>query len=252
MKKSISIIFSIVLLINSTIIFAANVSVSGIQVDKNSMTIEIGQTEKIVATILPNNATNKNISWTSSNTRIATVNSNGEVKGISAGVVTVRGVTVDGGYSVNITVRVSDTVTITSDKYSIIKKSNSLNEEINYITKIAEETSINDFKKNITAYSNLEFYNLANKQMGDLDYVFSGTRVRLIDNSEYILVVSGDVNSDGKVSLVDLSRLKMRIVGISTLDDYQAEAADVNYDGKISITDLSNLKMYLVGLKENF
>ncbi len=252
MKKSISIIILLILLITSTTIFAANVPVTGIQVEKNTITIEIGQTEKIVATVLPNNATNKGITWTSSNAGIATVNSNGEVKGISAGVITVRGVTSDGGYSVTVTVRVSGTSTITSDKYLILKKENSLNEEINYITRIAEETSINDFKNNVSTYANMQFYDLGNKEMGDLDYVFSGTRLRLSDNSEYTLVVSGDVNSDGKVSVVDLSRLKMRIVGITTLDDYQAEAADVNYDGNISVTDLSNLKMYLVGLKENF
>lgn len=252
MKKSICIIILIILLINSTIIFAANVPVTGIQVQNNNITIEIGQTATIVTTILPDNATNKNVTWTSSNTRIATVTPKGEIKGISAGVTTMRGVTADGGYTVNVTVRVSGTSTITSEKYSIMKKPNSLNEEINYITKIAEETSISDFKKNITTYANMEFYDLGNKQMGDLDYVFSGTRVRLSDNSEYTLVVTGDVNSDGKISVVDLSRLKLRIIGVTTLDDYQTEGADVNYDGKLSITDLSNLKMYLVGLKENF
>ena len=47
---------------------------------------------------------------------------------------------------------------------------------------------------------------------------------------------------------IDLSRLKIKLVGLSTLDDYQMEAADVNFDGKVSLTDLSNLKMYLVGL----
>lgn len=252
MKKIVSIIILLILLINSTIIFAANVPVTGIQVQNNNITIEIGQTVTIVTTILPENATNKNVTWTSANTRIATVSSKGEVKGVSAGVTTVRGVTVDGGRSVTVAVRVSETSTITSEVYSIMKKPNSLNEEINYITKIAEETSVSDFKKNITAYVNMEFYSLGNDLLADLDYITSGTRVRLSDNSEYTLVVTGDVNSDGKVSVIDLSRLKLRIIGLTTLDDYQTEAADVNYDGKLSITDLSNLKMYLVGLKENF
>ena len=61
----------------------------------------------------------------------------------------------------------------------------------------------------------------------------------------------GDANSDGRVSTVDIARSELRIIGLTTLDDYQAEAVDVNYDGRISVTDLSNLKMYLVGLKES-
>ena len=97
----------------------------------------------------------------------------------------------------------------------------------------------------------MEFYSLGNDLLADLDYVTSGTRVRLSDGSEYTLVVMGDANSDGRVSAVDISRLKLRIIGLTTLDDYQAEAVDVNYDGRISVTDLSNLKMYLVGLKES-
>ena len=251
MKKVVSIIILMILLINTTIIFAANVPVTGIQVQNNNITIEIGQTAVIVVTILPDNATNKNVTWTSANTRIATVSSKGEVKGVSAGVTTVKGVTVDGGRSVTVTVRVSGTSTITSEVYSIVKKPNSINEEINYITKIPEETNVSDFKKNITAYVNMEFYSLGNDLLADLDYVTSGTRVRLSDGSEYTLVVMGDANSDGRVSAVDISRLKLRIIGLTTLDDYQAEAVDVNYDGRISVTDLSNLKMYLVGLKES-
>ena len=44
MKKVVSIIILMILLINTTIIFAANVPVTGIQVQNNNITIEIGQT----------------------------------------------------------------------------------------------------------------------------------------------------------------------------------------------------------------
>jgi len=98
----------------------------------------------------------------------------------------------------------------------------------------------------------MNFYSLSNQQLGDLDYICSGTKLKLSDNSEYTLIVSGDISADGNISVLDISRLKIKLVGLSTLDDFQMEAADVNFDGKVSLTDLSNLKMYLVGLKENF
>lgn len=254
MKKRLSIIsiIIVIILIYSTAIFATNVSVTGVQVQKNYMTLEMGQTEKIIVNFSPFNATNKNINWSSINNNIATVNANGEVKGVSEGVTNIKGITIDGGYTINVTVNVSGESSLTSEKYSIIKKKNSLNEEIRYITKISPKTSVNDFKNNIATYANMEFYNLKNEQMGNLDYIFSGARLKLSDNSEYILIVTGDINSNGKISIVDLSRLKIKLVGLSTLDDYQMESADVNFDDKISLTDLSNLKMYLVGLKPSF
>lgn len=254
MKNRISVIgiIVIIILIFSTTIFAENVAVTGVQVEKNYITLEMGQTEKIIVNFSPSNATNKNINWTSSNNNVATVNASGEVKGVSGGIATIKGITIDGGYTVDVTVNVSGESSVTSEKYSIVKKENSLKEEVRYITKIDPKTSIDNFKSNIFTYANMEFYNLANEQMGSLDYVFSGVRLKLSDNSEYILIVTGDTNSNGDISVVDLSRLKIKLVGLSTLDDYQMEAADVNFDGKVSLTDLSNLKMYLVGLKEGF
>jgi len=252
MKKIVSVISIILILIISTVVFAANVSVTGIQVEKTNITIEMGQTEKIITTISPNNATNKTVKWSSSNNNIATVNSNGEIKGISGGVATIKGTTVDGGYTVSITVSVAGQSSLTSEKYNIVKKENSLNEEVRYINKIDKRTSVSTFKSNVTTYATMNFYSLSNQQLGDLDYICSGTKLKLSDNSEYTLIVSGDISADGNISVLDISRLKIKLVGLSTLDDFQMEAADVNFDGKVSLTDLSNLKMYLVGLKENF
>ena len=195
---------------------------------------------------------NKEIIWSSSNSNIATVNASGEVKGISSGLTIIKGTTKSGGYTVNITVNVSGESSIKTEKYVVTKKENSLKEEINYIMKVAPKTTISEFKNNIVTYSNMEFYNLANEKMKDAEFVFSGTRLRLADGSEYTLIVTGDVNSNGTITVADLSRLKIKLVGLSTLDDYQMEAADLNFDGKVGITDLSNLKLYLVGLKNTF
>lgn len=245
-------IIIIILLMCGTTIFAANVSVTGAQVSKNYITLEMGQTEKIVVNFSPANATNQNISWSSSNSYIASVNANGEVKGVSSGIATIKGITIDGGYVVSVTVNVSGQSSITSEKYTIEKKQNSLGEDVNYITRIDKKTTVNDFKNNIKTYGSTEFYNMANEKIQNSDDVFTGAKLKLSDNSEYILVVTGDTNSNGNISVVDLSILKLKIVGLSTLDDCQMEAADVNFDGRVSLTDLSVLKMYLVGLKTEF
>lgn len=252
MRKVISLVIIIILTLISTTIYATNIPVVSAKIEKTNITIEIGQTEKIVVTFTPGNATNKQINWSSSNSSVATVNKSGEVIGKASGVATIKGTVVEGGQTLTATVSVSGSSSIVSEKYSIIKKENSLGEEVKYITKIDKKTSVNDFKNNVTTFSTMKIYDLANKEIPNLDYVFTGAKLKLSDNSEYTLVVPGDLSSEGNISVLDLSRLKIKLVGLSTLDDYQMEAADLNFDGKVTITDISILKMYLVGLKQNF
>ena len=63
----------------------------------------------------------------------------------------------------------------------------------------------------------------------------------------------GDVNGDGKVSMMDLLVLRKYIAGITELTEAQMKAADVNNDGKVSMMDVLWLRQYLSGLRdENF
>lgn len=64
-----------------------------------TFTLHTGSTRQLMATIIPSNATNKAVSWSSTNTAVATVNSSGVVTGISAGSTTIRVQTSDGGFS---------------------------------------------------------------------------------------------------------------------------------------------------------
>ncbi len=65
------------------------VDVTGITLDNTSSSIEVGKKLILTATINPTNASNKTVTWTSSNTSIASVNSKGEVTGIKEGTVTI-------------------------------------------------------------------------------------------------------------------------------------------------------------------
>lgn len=71
------------------------VAVTGVTLSKTSVSLQIGGTETLTAIIAPAEATNKNVTWESSNTAVATVN-NGQVKGIAAGSATITVKTVDG------------------------------------------------------------------------------------------------------------------------------------------------------------
>ncbi len=74
----------------------ANVAVTGIALNKNTLNIDPEESQKILATIYPYNATNKNIKWISSNPSIATVDQYGNVTGVKEGSAFITAVTEDG------------------------------------------------------------------------------------------------------------------------------------------------------------
>lgn len=63
--------------------------VSGIKFDKNELELYNGDTYTLQATILPEDANNKTLSWSSSNPQVATVDENGVVTAIAAGTATI-------------------------------------------------------------------------------------------------------------------------------------------------------------------
>ena len=67
-----------------------------IKINKTSLSLEKGKTEKLTATITPDNATDKSITWTSDDEKVATVSDDGTVKAVSAGVATVTAKTNNG------------------------------------------------------------------------------------------------------------------------------------------------------------
>ena len=95
--------------------------VGSIALDKTSITIYNGQTETITATVTPSSASNTSVSWTSSNSSVATVSSTGVVTGKTRGTTTITVTANDGsGVSATCEVEVNQYVTsITLSKTSL-------------------------------------------------------------------------------------------------------------------------------------
>ena len=93
------------------------IPVTGVQLNKNAVTLAEGTTEQLVATVKPEGANNKNVNWTSSNSSVATV-LGGVVTAVKEGTTTITVTTVDGNYvaSCNITVIMGVVVPVTSIK----------------------------------------------------------------------------------------------------------------------------------------
>ncbi|HMG94497.1 MAG TPA: Ig-like domain-containing protein [Chryseolinea sp.] len=88
---------------------ASTIAVTGVTVTPSAASLSVNGTTQLTTTVSPSNATNKNLTWTSSNAAVATVNNNGLVTAIAAGTTTITAKTVDGNKTAacNVTVTTS-------------------------------------------------------------------------------------------------------------------------------------------------
>jgi len=85
------------------------VPVTGVTLNKNATSLTFGSSETLIAAVLPENATNKNVTWSSSNSGVAVVNSVGVVTAVaSSGTATITVRTADSGYTATCIVNVGD------------------------------------------------------------------------------------------------------------------------------------------------
>lgn len=96
-----------------------NVSVTGVTLNKTTLTLTKGASETLTATIAPTNATNKKVTWTSSDPAVATVDASGKVTGVAKGTATITVTTEDGGYTATCAVEVADIKNGNHDPYTI-------------------------------------------------------------------------------------------------------------------------------------
>lgn len=90
------------------ITYTDQIPVSSVTLDKTTLALEVGGSETLTATVLPADAQEKTVTWSSSDEAIAKVSSTGEVEGVKAGTATITATTTDGNKTAICTVTVSN------------------------------------------------------------------------------------------------------------------------------------------------
>lgn len=85
----------------------SNIPVTGVTVTPTTASLVAGNTQQLTATVLPANATNKNVAWSTSNATVATVNSSGLISALTAGTAIITVTTLDGSKTATCTVTVT-------------------------------------------------------------------------------------------------------------------------------------------------
>ena len=87
------------------------IAVTGVSLSPTSAVLTVGGTTTLTATVAPANATNKSVTWTTSNASVATV-ANGVVTAVGVGSATITATTTDGAKTASCAVTVDDPVTV--------------------------------------------------------------------------------------------------------------------------------------------
>lgn len=117
-----------------------------------------------------------------------------------------------------------------------------------YITKITAKTTVGEFKANVEAYPNIIIKDKNGNTVTDSNLVATGMTVEVGETIKRTLVVTGDINGDGEITVTDLAQLKLHYIEKELLTGANLKAADMNDDNEISITDLAQIKLILIDL----
>ena len=228
---------SYTLTVNKKII---NIPITSISLNKTSGTKYIGETENLVVSYNPSNTTdNKSIIWTTSNSKVATIN-NGVVKAVGVGNAVITAKVMNKTVTYNITVKKKENRPITYKyTYDSSKK---------IIYKLNNNINIKTFKNNLN-YNPIIKSN--NNILKDNDLIRTNMTITYTDDEGNIQIyntsVLGDVNGDGNINALDYVKIKNHIMNTKKiLKDVFILSADYNNDGKISALDYVRIKNYIM------
>lgn len=128
---------------------------------------------------------------------------------------------------------------ITSDIYQVGDQ---------YVTAVPAGTTVEQFLNGFNETEYLWMYYGGTIVDGEA-LVATGMELMLqVDEPIWLtVIVTGDINGDGKISVTDLLMVKSHLLGKNTLAGIQAKAADASGDSSITVTDYVQFKSHLLG-----
>lgn len=91
------------------------ISVTGVVISDSTLSLEEGESETLTATVSPDDATDKTVSWSSTDSSVATVTDDGLVTAVSEGTATIKVTTNDGGFTAQCVVTVTEPTGVPGD-----------------------------------------------------------------------------------------------------------------------------------------
>lgn len=215
--------------------------ITGFEVEQEIIRMTVGEERQINTIISPEDAQNKKLIYTSDNPEVALVDENGLVESLSLGTAKIT-ILSDEDETLEKVVEVKVMELIESEEYEI-------DLENKIIKFIPENTTVEMLLNNIQIGSDSYLIeNNAGESLTGDSLVGTGSKLKINEDEVFDIVITGDINGDGKISITDLSKLKLHIVKLEILENLPLMGSDINKDGETTLTDLSRMKEYIVGI----
>ncbi|MCI8587557.1 MAG: SH3 domain-containing protein [Clostridia bacterium] len=225
--------------------------VTGITINQEELYVQIGETFQITGTIEPEDANEKTIIYSSINPQIASIEENGVVTAHQQGETT-------------IIVSSKENQNIKAEcKIIVVRKIE--DSEINFESPLKvngleisgisyQENKVSDIKGKITTNLEIEIVDKNNQILQETDIVKTGTKIRIKENNyiirEYIVIIYGDADGDGKITSIDLLVIQRHILEIEKMGEIYKKAANVSKRGiKPTSVDLLIIQRHILQLQ---
>ena len=226
---------------NKTVTLNEFIDISDISVSENTINIKKGNIYNVDFNILPTNASNKTLNWSSNNTDVATVDSSGNITAISTGEAIITVSSTDG-------TNINKTININVIDYQY---TTDYNIGDNYLSNVAKETILETFINNFQLTGVTIKVTDKNNNEVTSGYIGTGMKLDILYNlnsvEAYDIVITGDTNGDGLIRSIDLSQMRFHLAGVSgyTKENAYLKALDINKNGAVTSIDLSQLRLLI-------
>lgn len=219
--------------------------VDGVTLETHSLSLNVGESEQLYANVIPVNADNKSLIWTTSDSEIAEVDIDGNVTAKKRGVAFVKATSDDNPIATDsCKITVLQPVTGIKLNYNTVEL-HQIGETIQLVATVLPDDASNKEVRWVS--SNESVCMVANGTVVAVGYGISVIIATTVDGN-YIATCTvtvvegtdllGDVNHDGEVNIADINAIIDIILG-GNVDDQTRERADVNGDGEVNIADIN-------------
>ncbi len=193
--------------------------VTNLELTSENLVMQEGDSFAITPIVLPTDADNKKVTYSSENEQIATIDSNGKIVAVKEGKTTINVTTEEGGFKGKIEVIVVQKLgedEITFDESLKVVQNEITGWDI-------EKLKVEDIKEKIQTSYNIKIYDNKGNELAEGQIAGTGSKIRIVDENnvikmEYYIIIYGDVNGDGKINSLDLLVLQRHILEIEKLN----------------------------------
>ena len=200
------------------------INVESVSLNIQSDELEIGETVALVATVMPSNATNKNVTWSSDNTNVATVN-NGVVRAVGEGSANITVTTVDGNKTATCM------ITVLPEEEPEPEPEPTPEPEVINVESVALNSQNEELKigETTTLVATVMPSNATNK---NVVWSSDNTNVATVNNGVVTAVGEGSAN----ITVTTVDGNKTAVCKITVVDEQEDVISTISYD----ITDSTN------------